>query len=147
QTLRVCPQIQGISPLTSPGSNWRMRSGQPYNRRARRRERGGTAMSGRRGRVVALVLDGCGPECARPGLTPNLLRLAESGGMAPAGGLADLVASTGPGHASLLTGVRSTVHGVLANRILDERGLPTEAVSVAVPTVIDRAREAGCSTA
>ena len=99
------------------------------------------------GRVVILVLDGFGPEFVRPDLTPTMVRLASSGTLAPVGGLADLVASTGPGHATLLTGTRGTVHGVLANRVLDADGVPTSAVSVSVPTIVDRARGAGCSTA
>jgi Type I phosphodiesterase / nucleotide pyrophosphatase len=100
-----------------------------------------------RGRVVILVLDALGPEFVSSERTPNLVRLARAGGIAPAGGLADLVASTGPGHAALLTGEPSTVHGVLANRIVDEQGQPVTDVRVRVPTILRRARDAGCSTA
>jgi len=103
--------------------------------------------SDRYGRVVMVVLDGFGPEFVSPERTPAILDLARSGTIAPAGGLADLVASTGPGHATLLTGAPSTVHGVLANRLFDEDCAPTEEVSVRVPTIIRRARSAGRKTA
>jgi hypothetical protein len=99
------------------------------------------------GRVAIIVLDGFGPEFVSPERTPGILRAAQSGAIAPAGGLADLVASTGPGHATLLTGVPSPVHGVLANRLFDGRGFPTEDVSVRVPTIIHWAKAAGRSTA
>jgi hypothetical protein len=103
--------------------------------------------SDRAGRVIIVVLDGFGPEFVSPERTPGILRVAQSGAIAPAGGLADLVASTGPGHATLLTGVPSPVHGVLANRLFDEDSMPTEDVSVRVPTIIHRAKTAGRSTA
>jgi predicted AlkP superfamily pyrophosphatase or phosphodiesterase len=98
-------------------------------------------------RVVLVVLDAFGPEFVSPDLTPAIVRLAKSGGIAPAGGLADMVASTGPGHATLLTGVPSTIHGVLANRLFDAQSNPTENVTVQVPTIIRRAKNAGHSTA
>lgn len=98
-------------------------------------------------RVVMIVLDAFGPEFVSPDRTPAIMRLAESGAIAPAGGLADMVASTGPGHATFLTGVPSTVHGVLANRLFDARFMPTEDVVVRVPTIIRRTKKAGRSTA
>jgi len=97
--------------------------------------------------VVIVVLDGFGPEFARADLTPRLLELAaDGGGVAPAGGLGDLVASTAPGHATLFTGVPPPVHGVLAGKVFGPHGQPVEP-RVAVPTVIDRAVAAGRSTA
>ena len=98
-------------------------------------------------RVVIIVLDAFGPEFVSSDRTPAIARLAKTGAIAPAGGLADLVASTGPGHATLLTGVRSTVHGVFANRLFDAHGEPTERVAVQVPTIIRRAKNASRSTA
>jgi predicted AlkP superfamily pyrophosphatase or phosphodiesterase len=50
----------------------------------------------RRGRVVMLVLDGLGPEFVMGERTPNLIALARRGGIAPAGGVSDLLASTHP---------------------------------------------------
>ena len=94
-----------------------------------------------------IVLDGFGPEFVSPDSTPAIDRLAKSHFIAPAGGLADLVASTGPGHATLLTGAPSTVHGVIANRVFDPEGNPTGDVSVRVPTILRRAKNAGRSTA
>src|SRR5690242_5781553 len=89
----------------------------------------------RAGRAVILVLDALGPE-AVAGM-PQLVRLAERGAMAPLGGLAELVASTGPGHATLLTGQSLASHGVLANRIFDEDGAVDRDPRVRVPTLMD----------
>lgn len=97
----------------------------------------------RRGRVVLLVLDGVGPEIVVPDITPTLWRLAETGGIAPVGGLAELVASTGPNHATLLTGAPLAVHGVLANRVFDEQGRTVNDPQVQVPTILTRARVGG----
>ena len=98
-------------------------------------------------RVVMIVLDALGPEFISAQRTPAIVRLAQSGAIAPAGGLADLVASTGPGHATFLTGEPSTVHGVLANRLFDAQLEPTEDVVVRVPTIMRRTKISGASTA
>src|SRR5437588_2660433 len=90
----------------------------PYNRAAgEANESDGGSMPIPTGRVVILVLDGFPPHCVSPDVTPTLLRLAEDGALAPEGGITDLVASTAPGHAALLTGTNHTRHGVLANRM------------------------------
>jgi hypothetical protein len=65
--------------------------------------------------------------------------------MAPGGGLADLIASTGPGHATLLTGERPAVHGVLANRLYDQDGNIRLDVRASVPSILDLAHAAGRS--
>ena len=96
-------------------------------------------------RVILLVLDGCGPEFAQAEEMPALRELAAAGGLAPAGGLADLIASTGPGHATLLTGERPAVHGVLANRLYDGDGGIRLDVRAAVPSILDLAQAAGRS--
>jgi predicted AlkP superfamily pyrophosphatase or phosphodiesterase len=95
----------------------------------------------RAGRAVILVLDALGPEAVAS--MAQLVRLAERGAMAPLGGLAELVASTGPGHATLLTGQSLAGHGVLANRIFDADGAVDRDPRVRVPTLMDRAGAAG----
>jgi predicted AlkP superfamily pyrophosphatase or phosphodiesterase len=99
------------------------------------------------GRFVLVVLDGLGPEFVSRELTPRLMALAESGGMALAGGLAELVASTGPGHATLLTGASLVEHGVLANRVFGADGAIDRDPRVRVATILKRARDAGRSAA
>ena len=99
------------------------------------------------GRVVILVLDALGPEFVRPERMPWLWRLAERGAMAPLGGLAELVASTGPCHSTLLTGAPLAGHGVLANRVFAADGGVDRDPRVRVPTVLDRAKAAGRRTA
>ena len=94
-------------------------------------------------RVILLVLDGCGPEFALTEEMPAVAELAATGGMAPGGGLADLIASTGPGHATLLTGERPAVHGVLANRLYDEDGGVSFDVRARVSSILDLAHSAG----
>src|SRR5262249_23493986 len=95
----------------------------------------------RNGRAVILVLDALGPEFV--GTMPELARLAARGAIAPQGGLAELVASTGPCHATLPTGLPLAGHGVLANRIFGPDGAIDADPRVRAPTVIDRARAAG----
>src|SRR5262249_21045741 len=101
----------------------------------------------RKARVVILVLDALGPEFVVPSRMPHLTRLAERGAMAPTGGLAELVASTGPCHATLLTGASLSGHGVLANRIFTVDGGIDRDPRVRVPTLLDRAKRAGLRTA
>src|SRR5262249_6537770 len=99
------------------------------------------------GRVVILVLDALGPEFVDAGRMPWLARLADRGAAAPLGGLAELVASTGPCHATLLTGVPLACHGVLANRVFMPDGRIDADRRVKIPTMLDRARAAGRRTA
>lgn len=101
----------------------------------------------RKSRVVILVLDALGPEFVVPSRMPRLARLAERGAMAPTGGLAELVASTGPCHATLLTGAPLAEHRVLANRVFAADGGIDRDPRVRVPTVLDRAKAAGLRTA
>lgn len=97
------------------------------------------------GRVVLLCLDGFPAERVSPTLTPNLLELARSGGIAPTGGTTELPSSTYPGHAALLTGASMREHGVHA--VAEDGAIvgPCER-SVEAPTAIDRARAAGFVT-
>jgi predicted AlkP superfamily pyrophosphatase or phosphodiesterase len=98
-------------------------------------------------KVILLVLDAFGPELVDAERTPTICRLGREGAMAIAGGIADLVASTAPGHAALLTGVTSVHHGVHANRVFDAQGSVLEDVRVRVPTILERARSAGLGAA
>ena len=98
-------------------------------------------------RVVILVLDALGPEFVDSERMPWLSRLAERGAAAPHGGLAELVASTGPCHATLLTGLPLGSHGVLANRVFGSDGAVDPDPRVCVPTLLDRAKVAGLRTA
>lgn len=96
-------------------------------------------------RVILLVLDGCGPEFALTPEMPAIAELAASGGMAPGGGTADLIASTAPSHATLLTGERPAVHGVLANRLDDaEDGIGLD-VRSRISSILDLAHSVGRS--
>src|SRR5215470_2393801 len=104
-------------------------------------------MTSRAGRVVILVLDALGPEFVDADRMPWLSRLAERGAMAPLGGVAELVASTGPNHATLLTGAPLAGHGVLANRVFAPDGGIDADPRVRIPTLLDRAKAAGRRTA
>jgi len=103
--------------------------------------------SSRAGRVVILVLDALGPEFVDADRMPWLSRLADRGAIAPVGGVAELVASTGPNHATLLTGAALARHGVLANRVFVPGGGVDADPRVKMPTLLDRARAAGRRTA
>lgn len=100
-----------------------------------------------RGRVVLLVLDGLGPEFVSSERTPNLIAVAHRGGIAPAGGVSDLLASTHPAHATLLTGELGPVHGVMASRVFAADGEVVARPQVKAPTLLARARATGASTA
>lgn len=99
------------------------------------------------GRVVILVLDALGPEFVDAGSMPWLSRLADRGAAARLGGVAELVASTGPCHATLLTGLPLARHGVLANRVFGADGGIDADPRVKVPTLLDRAKAGGRGTA
>jgi predicted AlkP superfamily pyrophosphatase or phosphodiesterase len=103
--------------------------------------------SSRAGRVVILVLDALGPEFVDAARMPWLSRLAERGAIAALGGIAELVASTGPNHATLLTGASLAAHGVLANRVFAPDGGIDADPRVRIPTLLDRAKAAGRRTA
>lgn len=96
-------------------------------------------------RVILLCLDGFPTRHLSPELTPHLVRLAESGGRAREGGIAELPSSTYPNHATLLTGVSPSEHGVHPVRTDDGDVVPPVLRAVTQPTLIDRARGAGRS--
>lgn len=96
---------------------------------------------------MIVVLDALGPEFVNASRMPWLSRLADRGAAAPTGGLAELVASTGPCHATLLTGLPLAAHGVLTNRVFGPDGAVDPDPRVKVPTLLDRAKGAGLRTA
>src|SRR5437899_2745469 len=83
-----------------------------------------------------------------PELTPNLSALAESGGMAPEGGVTPLPSSTYPGFGCLLTGHQPAKHRLLATATAPGAipGWAGEAV-VASRTLLDACAEAGVRSA
>jgi arylsulfatase A-like enzyme len=99
-------------------------------------------------RVLLLGLDGFPSRAISPGLTPNLWRLGQEGGMAPDGGRSGLPSSTYPGFASLLTGVWPERHGVRATA-RKPGAIPGWAgeLSVRVATLFDGCKAAGITSA
>jgi predicted AlkP superfamily pyrophosphatase or phosphodiesterase len=89
-------------------------------------------------RAVLLVLDGLPHRHVNLRVTPNLVRLAEAGGMAPAGGRAVLTSATYPNHATLVTGADPGVHGLTANFVVRDGAIvAADTIGPAVPTVFD----------
>src|SRR5947207_6972697 len=109
-------------------------------------------------RVIVISIDGFAafywrdPEAR----LPTLRRLAERGAVA-AGVETVFPSTTWPTHASLMTGVSPSVHGVVANHILNRRTRAPEDLTgdpvydapdlLRAPTVYDRAHAAGMRTA
>ncbi len=94
-------------------------------------------------KVVLVVIDAFGPEYMDGEQTPAMAALAAAGGHAPAGGLSDLISSTGPGHATLLTGTRPVVHGLLANRLFGPDGEIRRGVRAQVPSIFQTLQAEG----
>src|SRR2546427_1800331 len=115
-------------------------------------------MAGNRHRVIVISIDGFAafywsdPQAR----VPTLRRLAERGVVA-AGVETVFPSTTWPTHASLMTGVSPSVHGVVANHILNRRTRAPEDLTgdpvydapdlLRAPTVYDRAHAAGMRTA
>ena len=99
-------------------------------------------------RVVLLAFDGFPLHAVGERHTPNLMRLAQSGGWSPVGGRSGLPSTTYPGFVSLLTGCSRTVSGVrTTSRKRD--AVPGWAGSdvALVPTILHEAHAAGLRTA
>lgn len=108
--------------------------------------------------VIIISIDGLAAFYWRDGQVqlPVLRRLAERGVIA-AGMEAVFPTTTWPTHVSLVTGVSPRAHGVVANHVLNrETGLPEDLTGdpvydasalLRVPTVYDRAHDAGLRTA
>lgn len=89
-------------------------------------------------RAVLLVLDGLPHRQVTPRVTPNLLRLAEHGGMAPNGGRAVLTSATYPNHATFVTGVAPDRHGITANFVVRDGSIvAAESVGPRTRTLFD----------
>jgi hypothetical protein len=95
-------------------------------------------------RVLFVVLDGVSPRHVNDAVMPELTRRARAGGWCPTGIPGVMPTSTYPNHATFVTGVVPSEHGVVANEIpipggtviASERGL-------SVPTIFDSMRHAG----
>jgi arylsulfatase A-like enzyme len=97
-------------------------------------------------RVVFLIVDALPPRHVSAALTPTLARLAAEGGSST--GRAVMTSATYPNHATFATGVDPIEHGVLANWIVSGgRPRPSAEVGPSVPTIFDRCRAAGRSSA
>ena len=97
-------------------------------------------------RVVFLIVDALPQRHVSAALTPTLAGLAAEGGSSI--GHAVMTSATYPNHATFATGVDPLEHGILANWIVaDGQPRPSADVGLAVPTIFDRCRAAGRSTA
>jgi hypothetical protein len=100
-------------------------------------------------RVVFLVLDGLPPDVAGPDVTPVLHEWCRASGTSPHTVPAVLPASTYPNHATFVTGVPPTVHGIVGNHVRgdDGRFRPARKVGPRVPTIFDAAGAEGRTSA
>ncbi len=103
-----------------------------------------------RTRVYVLVVDGCRPDELRPELMPNLCALRDAGTHFP-NARSLPVMETIPNHCMMMTGVRPQRSGVPANSVYDRaadvvRDLD-QATDLTFPTVLERLRQAGRTTA
>ena len=95
-------------------------------------------------RVLLLVLDGLSPRHVDPPVMPVLSDLARRGGWWPEGGLGVLPSSTYPNHATLVTGVPPSRHGLLANEMPSPDGpVPAWELGLSAATLFDSMRSAG----
>ncbi|HJU81987.1 MAG TPA: alkaline phosphatase family protein [Acidimicrobiia bacterium] len=69
-------------------------------------------------RVFFLILDAFDPVRLSPHLTPNLWRWANADGAATGIGRSVMASSTYPNHASFVTGVRPSEHGIWTNHVI-----------------------------
>lgn len=107
--------------------------------------------------VLLLILDGLSPRHVRSDAMPTLSAMAEEGGWNKGGGVAVMPASTYPNHATFVTGVTPSVHGLWSSKIPDPAGSgETDAVAPLVdawevgpsaPTLFTVAARGGRSTA
>jgi predicted AlkP superfamily pyrophosphatase or phosphodiesterase len=89
--------------------------------------------------VILIAVDGLRPDAITPERTPTLYRLIRKGAYTPTAQNV-LPPRTLPNHAAMLTGLTAENHGLTSNLYQGPRRLE-------VPTVFDRARAAGMSTA
>jgi arylsulfatase A-like enzyme len=89
--------------------------------------------------VILIAVDGLRPDALSPERTPNIWAMAKGGAFAPAA--RNIVPPiTIPNHTAMITGLDAEHHGEYYNGFQGPRRL-------AVPTIFDRARRAGLSTA
>ena len=99
-------------------------------------------------RVLFLVLDGLSPRHVDASTMPVLTSLAEEGGWCRAGGIGVMPTSTYPNHATFVTGVDPSRHGVVANEIPTESGpVPSWERGPSAPTLFDAVRTGGGKSA
>lgn len=89
-------------------------------------------------RVVIVSVDGLRPDVITPEVAPRMTELREQGTSA-SNAINDLPSATLPNHSTMLTGLLSGQHQVILNFVLP--------ATIGVPTVFDRAHEAGFRSA
>jgi predicted AlkP superfamily pyrophosphatase or phosphodiesterase len=96
-------------------------------------------------RVFFVVLDGLSPRHVDPEIMPVLASLAASGGWCREGGIAVMPTSTYPNHATFVTGVAPSRHGITANHLPTPEGvvIPPWERGPSSPTLFDSMRNAG----
>lgn len=95
-------------------------------------------------RVLFLVIDGVSPRHVGDEVMPVLTGLARSGGWSREGGIGVLPTSTYPNHATFVTGVAPSTHGIVANEIpTPERIVPSWEQGPSSPTLFDSMRTTG----
>jgi len=94
---------------------------------------------------VFLVLDGLPVEAVGRDVTPVLHEWCRASGTTPRSVPAVLPAATYPNHATFVTGVAPTEHGIVGNHVLGDRGrfVPARDVGPSVPTIFDVLAAAG----
>lgn len=90
--------------------------------------------------VLIVSIDGCRPDCMLRADTPTLRGLMNAGSFSMWATTTD-VAITTPSHVSMMTGVTPERHGISFN------GDPPPEARILVPTLFDRAKGGGYSTA
>ena len=96
-------------------------------------------------RVVFLVLDGLPVEVVGPAVTPVLQDWCDASGTARHSVPGVLPSATYPNHASFVTGVDPSEHGIVGNHVPDGSGRirPASTIGPATPTVFDAVVGAG----
>lgn len=93
-----------------------------------------------RSRVLVVSIDGLRPDCLLRADAPTLRGLMADGSFSLWATTTDIAITT-PSHVSMMTGVTPERHGIWFN------GDPPPEARIAVPTLFDRAKAAGYSTA
>ena len=95
-------------------------------------------------KVLFVVLDGLSPRHVDGKTMPVLASLAHDGGWCRSGGVGVLPSSTYPNHATFVTGVAPSVHGLVANEIPGDNGpVPSWELGPRVPTLFEATSAAG----